>query len=399
MPQSNIVILTQCAACAAPLGQTSGKKCGRCSTRYCGPECQKKHWEVGGHNKLCKKIKKAGGAEQFHADKKYKEAVAVAVEKCAAATKGQTCFICTQALHWKTKEGLVNGYCACRGTMGIAHVSCLAQQAQSAMDDEFSKEDFNARGSRWHTCRLCGQKIHSEVRCALGWANWRTCVKAAAAGELPPAELATRQLFAVQQLGNGMQDLKGNEEEALKMHEIYLDTLKRDFSHYPREMLFIALGNLATSYCGLGRHEECLALEMESYQGWKDLYGPSHERTILGAMCASSSLNTLKRYAEAREFMREQIDISRRSLGASHEMTLKLRRNLCKNYFLDQSNFSAEEMRQALSDLEDVLRLWRRVFGEQHPQTKFTEAMLLIAQMQLASGDASTMESFWARHT
>ena len=388
---------TTCAACGKQL-DFDAPRCARCKSKYCHAACQHDHWRRG-HKQICKKIHRAGNADQYHADKKYKEAVAVAVEKCAAATKGQTCFICTQALHWKTKEGLVNGYCACRGTMGIAHVSCLAQQAQSAMDDEFSKEDFNARGSRWHTCRLCGQKIHSEVRCALGWANWRTCVKAAAAGELPPAELATRQLFAVQQLGNGMQDLKGNEEEALKMHEIYLDTLKRDFSHYPREMLFIALGNLATSYCGLGRHEECLALEMESYQGWKDLYGPSHERTILGAMCASSSLNTLKRYAEAREFMREQIDISRRSLGASHEMTLKLRRNLCKNYFLDQSNFSAEEMRQALSDLEDVLRLWRRVFGEQHPQTKFTEAMLLIAQMQLASGDASTMESFWARHT
>ena len=173
----------------------------------------------------------------------------------------------------------MNNYCACRGTMGIAHVSCLAQQAQSAMDDEFSKEDLNARGSRWHTCRLCGQKIHGEVRCALGWANWRTCVKAAAAGERPPAELATRQLFAVQQLGNGMQDLKGNEEEALKMHEIYLDTLKRDFSHN-REMLFIALGNLSNSYCGLGRHEECLALEMECYRGMKDMLGPSHDRHV-----------------------------------------------------------------------------------------------------------------------
>ena len=82
------MILTNCAACAAPLGLSLGKKCGRCSTRYCGPACQKKHWEVGGHNKLCKKIKKAGGAEQYHADKKYKEAVAVAVEKCAAATTG-----------------------------------------------------------------------------------------------------------------------------------------------------------------------------------------------------------------------------------------------------------------------------------------------------------------------
>ena len=31
------MILTQCAVCAIDLGLTSGKKCGRCSTRYCGP--------------------------------------------------------------------------------------------------------------------------------------------------------------------------------------------------------------------------------------------------------------------------------------------------------------------------------------------------------------------------
>ena len=49
--------------------------------------------------------KKAGGAEQYNANKKYAEAVAVAVEKCAEDTKGQTCYICTQALHWKTKGG------------------------------------------------------------------------------------------------------------------------------------------------------------------------------------------------------------------------------------------------------------------------------------------------------
>ena len=74
-------------------------------------------------------IKKAGGAEQYNANKKYAEAVAVAAEACADDTKGQTCYICTQALHWKTKEGLVRG-CACRGTAGFAHVSCLAEQAK-----------------------------------------------------------------------------------------------------------------------------------------------------------------------------------------------------------------------------------------------------------------------------
>ena len=78
--------LTQCACCAAPLGLTLGKKCGRCSTRYCGAECQVQHWKEGGHDQLCKKIKKAGGAEQYNADKKCAEAVAVAVEACAEDT-------------------------------------------------------------------------------------------------------------------------------------------------------------------------------------------------------------------------------------------------------------------------------------------------------------------------
>ena len=85
------MILTHCAACAVPLPRPA-KQCSRCKTLYCGPACQKQHWDAGGHDKLCKKIKKGGGAEQFHADKKCKEAVAVAVEKCAADTKGQTCY-------------------------------------------------------------------------------------------------------------------------------------------------------------------------------------------------------------------------------------------------------------------------------------------------------------------
>ena len=38
---------------------------------------------------MCKKIHRGGNAEQYNADKKYKEAVAVAVEACADDTKGK----------------------------------------------------------------------------------------------------------------------------------------------------------------------------------------------------------------------------------------------------------------------------------------------------------------------
>ena len=152
------MILVHCAACAAPLGLSLGKKCGRCSTRYCGPACQEQHWKEGGHDKLCRKIKKAGGAEQYNANQKYTAAVTVAAEACADDTKGQTCYICTQALHWKTKEGLVRG-CACRGTAGFAHVSCLAEQAKilvaEADGEQFGRDAFDQRWDRWHTCAAC----------------------------------------------------------------------------------------------------------------------------------------------------------------------------------------------------------------------------------------------------
>ena len=60
------MILTQCAVCATELGLSLGKKCGRCSTRYCGPECQVQHWKEGGHDSSAKD-KKAGGAGQYNA--------------------------------------------------------------------------------------------------------------------------------------------------------------------------------------------------------------------------------------------------------------------------------------------------------------------------------------------
>ena len=80
------MILTQCAACAAPL-ENKCFRCGICKTRYCGQDCQKLHWKKGDHKAICQEIKRGGGAEQYHADRKYKEAVAVAVEKCADDTR------------------------------------------------------------------------------------------------------------------------------------------------------------------------------------------------------------------------------------------------------------------------------------------------------------------------
>ena len=96
-----MVILTHCPNCAAPLAHNA-PRCGPCKKRYCGRDCQKLHWKAH-HRHWCERIKRGGGDEQYHADYRYGQAVKHAAEACAEDTKGQTCYICTQAVHRKTQ--------------------------------------------------------------------------------------------------------------------------------------------------------------------------------------------------------------------------------------------------------------------------------------------------------
>ena len=81
------MILTTCAACAAPLAHNA-PRCVRCHTRYCNKTCQHDHWRRG-HKQICKRIHRGGNAEQYYADKKYKEAVAEAVERSAPVSAAE----------------------------------------------------------------------------------------------------------------------------------------------------------------------------------------------------------------------------------------------------------------------------------------------------------------------
>ena len=76
-----LFMLTKCGACDKPLAHDA-PRCVRCWSRYCDATCQHDHWRRG-HKQIFKKIHRGGNAEQYYADKKYKEAVAVAVEACA----------------------------------------------------------------------------------------------------------------------------------------------------------------------------------------------------------------------------------------------------------------------------------------------------------------------------
>jgi tetratricopeptide (TPR) repeat protein len=364
------MILTQCAVCATDLGLTLGKKCGRCSTRYCGPECQKKHWEEGGHDKLCRKIRKAGGAEQYNAIKKYAEAVAVAATECAEDTKGQTCFICTQALHWKTKEGLVRG-CACRGTAGFAHVSCLAEQAKilvaEAEENNLDDKAQDQRWDRWHMCSLCEQHYHGVVRCALGWACWKTYVRR------PEVDWTRSDAMTV--LGNGLSDVK-RYEDALPVREAHLAMLRRVGAS--EDSMLIVQSNLASTYQMLRRVEEASEMYRDAYSGRLKLDGEQDLGTLQAASNYANALLNLKRFEEAKALLRKSVPTARRVLGENDQLTLKMRKIYARALYEDASA-TLDDLREAAVTLGEMARIARRVFGGAHPTTGGMEYHLRIA--------------------
>jgi hypothetical protein len=372
------MILTQCAVCATDLGLSLGKKCGRCSTRYCGPECQVQHWKEGGHDNICKKIKKAGGAEQYNANTRYTEAVSVAAEACAEDVKGQTCYICTQALHWKTKEGLVRR-CACRGTAGFAHVSCLAEQAKilvaEAEENNLDEKRGAERWRRWHTCGLCEQHYQGVVWCALGWACWKTYVGR-------PETDALRGL-AISVLGNGLHDAD-HHEDALSVREAELSTLRRLGAS--EENILVRQTNLATTYNALGRLDESHRMLRDVYFGRLKLYGEEHASTILVANNYALSLLKLERFKEARSLTRQTMPVARRVLGENHEVTLRMRQAYAQLLCRDEGA-TLDDLREAVRTLVETERIARRVFGGAHPITLRIESNLRSARATLRARD------------
>ena len=368
------MILTNCAACAAPLPHKA-KQCSRCKTRYCGPACQKEHWDAaGGHKDICKKIKKGGGAEQYHADKKTKEAVAVAAEVCADDTKGQTCYICTQTFHWKTKEGLVR-MCACRGTAGFAHVSCLAEQAKilfaEAEENNLDDKVKIARWARWYTCSLCEQDYHGVVACALGWACWKTY--------LGRPETNWCRGAAMTQLGTGLHEAKLH-EDALPVYEANL-SMKRRVGASENNIL-VMQSNIACTYRALGRFEEALRMRRDVYSGFMKLHGEEHADTLDTANNYAWSLYQSKRFKEAKALLCKTLPVARRVIGDNSDLTLTMRWNYAQALYGDPAA-TLDDIREAVETLEAAERIARRVLGGANPTATGIGASLKNARAKL----------------
>ncbi len=124
--------------------------------------------------------------------------------------------------------------------------------------------------------------------------------------------------------------------------------------------------NLAITYYRLGQIEGALRIRRDVYSGRLKLNGEEHYDTIREAFNYTTSLVSLKRYAEAKSLSQKTISVARRVLGEDHGLTLKLRWNYAAALHSDTAA-TLDDLREAVIRLEDLERTARRVMGGAHP--------------------------------
>ena len=139
--------------------------------------------------------------------------------------------------------------------------------------------------------------------------------------------------------------------------------------------MLITQSNLATTYKYLGRLREALRLQRDVYSGCLRLYGEEHVETIHEAYNYANNLLDLARFKEAKTLMRRKIPVARSVLGKSHELTIKMQWNYAAALVRDAAA-TLDDLREAVTTLEDTAQIARRVLGGAHPATKVIEDYL-----------------------
>ena len=360
------MILTQCAVCATELGLIIGQEMrplqhallrrlnARCSTG-----------KKAAMTKLCKKIKKAGGAEQYNANKKYTEAVAVASGGVRGGHEGP------DVLHLHAGPPLENeggprarlrvprdGGPRARVVLGGAGEDF----GRGGRGEQFGHTRCNERFARWFACSLCEQQCHGVVCCALGWACWKTYV---GRPEVDSARLAMRQL------GNGLSEAK-HHEDAASVREAELAMLRR-LGGSEDDILITCRAILRSRMMRLDGLKRPYACGEDVYSRRLKLSGEEHERPSEQPTTTRASLLKVERFEEAKSVLRKTIPVARRVLGEDSDHTLRMRRIYATALYKDPAA-TLDDLREAVTTLEETDRRARRVLGGAHP---------LVAGMQV----------------
>ena len=113
-----------------------------------------------------------------------------------------------------------------------------------------------------------------------------------------------------------------------------------------------------------------------------------HEETIIAANNYAASLRDLHLFEEARSLLRKTIPTAQRVLGEDNYLTLLLKKKFAQSLYRDDGA-TLDDLREAVTTLEETERIARRVLSGAHPLTTTLEDDLQDARAKVrATRDA-----------
>ena len=98
-----------------------------------------------------------------------------------------------------------------------------------------------------------------------------------------------------------------------------------------------------------------------------------------------------KRFEEAKELYRKTMPVARRVLGYNNNTTLRIILGYARALYKDPGA-TLDDVREAVTTLEDMARTARRVFGGAHPSTTGIEKSLQSARAALHARETPPVE-------
>jgi len=96
------------------------------------------------------------------------------------------------------------------------------------------------------------------------------------------------------------------------------------------------------------------------------LKGEEHKDTLLAANNYANILNDMQRHAEAKALLRKTMPVARQVVGEDDRLTLTMRKIYARALYEDPTA-TLDDLREAVTALEEIERTMRRVFGGAHP--------------------------------
>ena len=116
-------------------------------------------------------------------------------------------------------------------------------------------------------------------------------------------------------------------------------------------------------------------MRRDMYSEWLRLEGEEYIETLGAAYSYAASLSDMQCFEDVKSLLRKTVPVTRRVLGDSHEVTLKMRSTYAQSLCL-VDGATLDDLREAVTTLEEIERTARRVLGGAHPTTAAIERNL-----------------------